>query len=147
MPYIHMLSDPGMNYTLNRPLLDGTSAARITEINAVAPQIKDYESWHAVWLGLAKRAEAEKRWIDAASYYHGAEFYLPAGEVRNGFYDDFARNWALGMKGVGGVRAANQAHHFAAHDILGPRYDAEADGAGQGATVDIAVQGRRLPRN
>ena len=67
MPYIHMLSDPGMNYTLNRPLLDGTSAARITEISAVAPQIKDYERWHAVWLGLAKRAEAEKRWIDAAS--------------------------------------------------------------------------------
>ena len=66
MPYMHMLSDPGMNYTLNRPLLDGTSAARITESGAVAPQIKDYESWHAVWLGLAKGAEAEKRWIDAA---------------------------------------------------------------------------------
>jgi hypothetical protein len=55
MPYIHVLSDPGMNYTLNRPLLDGTSAARITEISVVAPQIKDYESWHAVWLGLASR--------------------------------------------------------------------------------------------
>jgi hypothetical protein len=102
MPYMHMLSDPGMNYTLNRPLLDGTSPARIKEIGAVAPQIKDYESWHAVWLGLAKRAEAEQRWLDAASYYHGAEFYLPAGEVRNGLYDDFARNWALGMKGVAG---------------------------------------------
>jgi hypothetical protein len=82
MPYMHMLSDPGMNYTLNRPLLDGTSAARIKEIDAVAPQIKDYESWHAVWLRLAKRAEAEKRWIDAASYYHGAEFNLPAGRGR-----------------------------------------------------------------
>jgi hypothetical protein len=102
MPYMHMLSDPGMNYTLNRPLLDGTSSARIKEIGAVAPQIKDYESWHAVWLGLAKRAEAEQRWLDAGSYYHGAEFYLPAGEVRNGLYDDFARNWALGMKGVAG---------------------------------------------
>src|SRR5205823_7823597 len=56
-------------------------------------------SWHAVWLGLAKRAEAEQRWLDAASYYHGAEFYLPAGEVRNELYDDFARNWALAMKG------------------------------------------------
>jgi pimeloyl-ACP methyl ester carboxylesterase len=102
MPFIHMLSDPGMNYTLNRPLLDGTSSARIKEIGAVAPQIKDYESWHATWLGLAKRAESEKRWLDAASYYHGAEFYLPAGEVRNGLYDDFARNWALGMKDVAG---------------------------------------------
>ena len=48
MPYMHMLSDPGMNYTLNRPLLDGRSAARITEIGAVAPQIKNYESWYAV---------------------------------------------------------------------------------------------------
>ena len=65
MPYMHMLSDPGMNCTLNRPLLAGTSAARITGSGAVAPQIKDYESWHAVWLGLAKRAEAEKRWIEA----------------------------------------------------------------------------------
>ena len=102
MPYLHMLPDPGMNYTLNRPLLDGTSSARIKEIGAVAPQIKDYESWLATWLGLAKRAESEKRWLDAASYYHGAEFYLPAGEVRNGLYDDFARNWALGMKDVAG---------------------------------------------
>ena len=67
MPYMHMRCPiRAMNCTLNRPLLDGTSAARIKEIGAVAPQIKDYESWHAVWLGLAKRAEAEKRWIDAA---------------------------------------------------------------------------------
>jgi hypothetical protein len=39
MPYLHLLPDPGMNYTLNRPLLDGTSPARIKEIGAVAPQI------------------------------------------------------------------------------------------------------------
>jgi hypothetical protein len=56
----------------------------------VAPQIRGYDSWHAVWLELARRAEAEKRWLDAASYYRGAEFYLPAGEVRNGLYDDLA---------------------------------------------------------
>jgi hypothetical protein len=91
-----------MNYTLNRPLLDGTSPARLKEISDVAPSIKDYDTWHRVWLDLAKRAESEKRWIDAASYYHGAEFYLPAGDVRNALYDDFARNWALGMQGVAG---------------------------------------------
>jgi hypothetical protein len=102
MPYIHMLPDPGMNYTLNRPLLDGTSPARLKEIGAVAPRIKDYESWHTVWLGLATRAEAEKRWADAASYYHGAEFYLPAGDARNKLYDDFQRNWGLAMQGVAG---------------------------------------------
>ena len=102
MPFMHLLPDQGMNYTLNRPLLDGTSPARLTEIGAVAPQIKDYDSWHTIWLGLAKQAEAEERWLDAASYYHGAEFYLPAGEARNGLYDDFTRTWALGMKGVAG---------------------------------------------
>jgi hypothetical protein len=102
MPFLHLLPDPGMNYTFNRPLLDGTSPARLKELSAIAPRIKDYDSWYTVWLEVAKKAEAEKRHLDAASYYHGAEFYLPAGDVRNGLYDDFARNWALGMKGVAG---------------------------------------------
>ena len=100
--FLHMLPDLGMNYTFNRPLLDGTSPARLKELGAVAPRIKDYEFWCAVWLEVARKAEAEKRYLDAASYYHGAEFYLPAGDVRNGLYDDFARNWALGIKGVAG---------------------------------------------
>ncbi|MBV9250267.1 MAG: alpha/beta fold hydrolase, partial [Acetobacteraceae bacterium] len=91
-----------MNYTFNRPLLDGTSPARLKELSAIAPRIEDYESWHDVWLEVARKAEAEKRWADAASYYHGAEFYLPAGDARNRLYDDFARNWSLAMKGVAG---------------------------------------------
>jgi pimeloyl-ACP methyl ester carboxylesterase len=102
MPYIHMLPDPGMNYTLNRPLLDGSSSARMKEIGAVAPRIKDYDSWHTVWLELAMRAEVEQRWADAASYYHGAEFYLPAGDGRNKLYDDFKRNWSKSVQGVPG---------------------------------------------
>jgi hypothetical protein len=102
MPFMQMLPDPGMNYTFNRPLLDGTSPARLKEVGAIASRIKDYDSWYTAWLDLAKGAEAEKRWLDAASYYHGAEFYLPAGDVRNGLYDDFARTWALGMKGAAG---------------------------------------------
>ena len=75
---------------------------RLKELSAIAPRIKDYESWHDVWLEKARKAEAEKRWADAASYYHGAEFYLPAGDARNRLYDDFARNWSLAMQGVAG---------------------------------------------
>ncbi len=75
---------------------------RIQEVSAAAPPIKDFDSWHTSWLGLAKEAEKEQRWLDAATYYHQAEFYLPAGDVRNGLYDDFARNYALGMKDVAG---------------------------------------------
>jgi hypothetical protein len=102
IPFMHMLPDPGMNYTFNRPLLDGTSPARLKELSAIAPHIKDYDSWHTAWLEVARKAEAEKRWADAASYYHGAEFYLPAGDARNKLYDDFARNCALAMQGVAG---------------------------------------------
>jgi hypothetical protein len=91
-----------MNYTLNRPLLDGHATNRIEEIRAVAPEIKDFDSWYKVWLGLAKRAESAGRWLDAATYYHQAEFYLPTGELRNSLYDDFARNFARGMQGVAG---------------------------------------------
>jgi pimeloyl-ACP methyl ester carboxylesterase len=102
MPFLQILADPAMNYTFNRPLLDGTSPARLKELSAIAPRIKDYQSWHDVWLETARKAEAEKRWSDAASYYHGAEFYMPAGDARNRLYDDFARNWALAMQGVAG---------------------------------------------
>jgi hypothetical protein len=103
--YFYFLADEGMNYTLNRPLLDGHATNRIEEIRAVAPEIKDFDSWYKVWLGLAKRAEAEGRWLDAATYYHQAEFYLPAGDLRNGLYDDFGRTFARGMQGVCGLRA------------------------------------------
>src|SRR5262245_32690484 len=61
MAFLHMLPDVGMNYTFNRPLLDGTSPARLKELSAVAHRIKDYESWYTVWLEVAKKAESEKR--------------------------------------------------------------------------------------
>jgi pimeloyl-ACP methyl ester carboxylesterase len=102
MAYLHLLSDLGMNYTLNRALNDGTATARIAETRALAPQIKDFDSWSKVWLDAARKADKEQRWADAAAFYHNAEFYLPAGEVRNGLYDDFARTHALAMKGVAG---------------------------------------------
>jgi hypothetical protein len=52
--FLHMLPDLGMNYTFNRPLLDGKSPTRLKELGAIAPRIKDYDSWHAVWLEVAK---------------------------------------------------------------------------------------------
>jgi hypothetical protein len=65
-----------------RPLLEGHFADRLKEVDCIAPEIRDYDSWYTAWLRLAKQAEAEKWLLDAASYYHGAEFYLPAGDVR-----------------------------------------------------------------
>ena len=48
MAFMQMLPDQGMNYTFNRPLLDGTSPARLKELGAIAPRITGYQSWHAV---------------------------------------------------------------------------------------------------
>src|SRR3984957_18109931 len=91
-----------MNYTMNRPLADGEATGRIAEMKALAPKIKDIDTWTSTFLDAAKRAEAEKRWADAASYYHQVEFFLPAGDLRNSYYDDFARTYALAMQGVSG---------------------------------------------
>src|SRR5262245_54255739 len=99
MTYFRFLADAGMNYTLNRPLLDGAATSRVEAVRAIAPSITDFDSWTANWLQLAHQAEAEERWLDAATYYHQAEFYLPAGAVRDGLYDDFARTFARGMEG------------------------------------------------
>jgi hypothetical protein len=100
MTYFYMLEDLGMNYTLNRPLFDGSATSRVEEVRSIASKIVDFNSWHQCWLDLARQAERESRWLDAATYYHQAEFYLPAGELRNGLYDDFARAFARGMEGT-----------------------------------------------
>jgi pimeloyl-ACP methyl ester carboxylesterase len=100
MAYFHMLSDPHMNYTLNRPFADGEATSRIAEAKILAPKINDIDTWTSNFVEAAKRAELEKRWADAAAYYHQAEFFLPAGDLRNSYYDDFARTHALAMQGV-----------------------------------------------
>jgi pimeloyl-ACP methyl ester carboxylesterase len=100
MAYFHMLSDPHMNYTLNRPFADGEAASRIAEAKILAPKINDIDTWTSNFVEAAKRAELEKRWADAAAYYHQAEFFLPAGDLRNSYYDEFARTHALAMQGV-----------------------------------------------
>ena len=68
-----------MNYTLNRALADGAASLRIQRAHELAPKLTDFDAWSSVWLDEAKRAEGEEQWIDAARYYHNAEFYLPAG--------------------------------------------------------------------
>lgn len=98
MTYFQLLHDLHLNYTLNRPLADGEATSRIAEAKALAPKIRDIASWTSVFLEAAQRAEAEARWLDAAAYYHQVEFFLPAGDVRNGYYDAFARTHARGME-------------------------------------------------
>jgi pimeloyl-ACP methyl ester carboxylesterase len=102
MAFYRLLPDYGMNYTLNRPFNDGAATERVELARKLAPRIVDFKSWTDIWLEQAKLAESEERWRDAASYYHNAEFYLPAGEFRNSLYDAFARAFARAMEGAHG---------------------------------------------
>lgn len=100
--YFDLVKDRGMNYTLNRALGDGAATTRIARATVVAPKLTDFDAWSAIWLEEAHDAEKAEQWLDAAHYYHNAEFYLPAGEVRNGLYADFSRVFARAMDGVEG---------------------------------------------
>lgn len=100
--YFDLIKDRGMNYTLNRALADGAATSRIERARVLAPKLTEFDIWYATWLEEAKNAEAHEQWLDAARYYHNAEFYLPAGDVRNGLYADFARVFAKAMEGVEG---------------------------------------------
>ena len=58
MAYFYILSDPHMNYTLNRPLADGEATGRIAERKSWTRRSKkDIASWTSTFLEAAKRAE------------------------------------------------------------------------------------------
>lgn len=76
MSFYQLHSDIGMNFQLNRVLTYGEQAGRLEEIRALAGRVKDFESWYTQWLGLAQRAEQEKRFLHAAYAYRMAEFFL-----------------------------------------------------------------------
>ena len=62
MPYLHLLSDPGMNYTLNRPLLDGTSPARLKEVGSIVPKSR-LRQLVLVVASACQDCEKEKRYL------------------------------------------------------------------------------------
>ena len=101
--YFDLVADRGMNYTLNRSLADGAATKRIERARELAPKLTDFDAWSSIWLDEARRAEAEERWLDSAHWYHNAEFYLPAGDTRNGLYDDFQRVWGKALEGLEGI--------------------------------------------
>ena len=130
--YFDLVKDRGMNYTLNRALGDGAATSRIARAKVVAPKLTDFDAWSAIWLDEAKSAEKAEQWLDAAHYYHNAEFYLPAGEVRNGLYADFSRVFANAMGGVEGyerIEVPYQGGSPARLPAAGPRRADDADRA------------------
>ena len=76
MPFYQLHPDIGMNFQINRVLTYGEQAGSLKEIQVMATQIHDFESWYMEWKNLATNAEKEKRYLHAAYGYRMAEFFL-----------------------------------------------------------------------
>ena len=70
--------ESNMNFQLNRQITLG--GGRLEDMQAVAPRIKNLEDWKREFLNLARVAEKEERFLNAASYYRGADFFMTPGD-------------------------------------------------------------------
>ena len=75
-----------LNYQFNRFAL----GIRDEDITRIAPRIKDYADWKRELMAIAKQAEDEQRYMNAATYYRLAEFFMdPQDPDKNKAYDKF----------------------------------------------------------
>lgn len=69
--------EPNMNYQFNR--IYSINGGDLEEIREVSARIKTLDDWINEFMKLAKKAEAEKRVIQASAYYRAANFYISPG--------------------------------------------------------------------
>ena len=66
--------------------------ARYEDMQDAGQRIKEFSDWKPVMVDLAKKAEQEKRWLNAAIYYRGAEFYIShQDQDKLEFYNKFLK--------------------------------------------------------
>jgi pimeloyl-ACP methyl ester carboxylesterase len=77
-----------INFQLNR--WHSLGYAHFGDLLQAAQRIKTLDDWKGVMVSLAKEAEAEERWMNAAFYYRAAEFFtLPSDPDKKVLYDQF----------------------------------------------------------
>ena len=75
-----------LNFQFNR----FAAGIRDEDVLAMAPRIKNYADWKRENLSIAALAEKERRFINAASYYRLAEFFMdPRDPDKNKAYEKF----------------------------------------------------------
>ena len=76
------------NFQLNR--WHSLGYARFEDMRKAGQHIKTFNDWKKEMLKQAKKAENEKRWMNAAFYYRAAEFYmLEDNKEKKHLYDTF----------------------------------------------------------
>ena len=75
-----------LNFQFNR----FAAGIRDEDVLAIAPRIKNYADWKRENLSIAVLAEKERRFMNAASYYRLAEFFMDPGDAeKNRAYEKF----------------------------------------------------------
>ena len=77
-----------INFQLNRWYSLGY--ARLEDMKWAGVQIRTFDDWKGVMTGLAEKAAAEGRWVNAAFYFRAAEFFvMPDDPDKEMLYDRF----------------------------------------------------------
>jgi len=77
-----------INFQLNR--WHSLGYARFVDLLQAAQRIRTLDDWQGVIVSLAKEAETEERWMNAAFYYRAAEFFtLPSDPDKEMLYYRF----------------------------------------------------------
>ncbi len=75
----HVFHDePNMNYVFNR--IYAINGGDLGELKKVSSAIRTLDDWKREFLGLAEKAMAEKRIMNAAAYFRGANFFISPGD-------------------------------------------------------------------
>ncbi|MFH2063938.1 MAG: alpha/beta fold hydrolase [Pseudomonadota bacterium] len=81
-------AEPNMNYQFNR--VHTVFGGDLNEIREVSRKIKTLDDWKREFLNLAETAIAENRFMHAAAYYRGANFYIsPNDPDKKTTYDQY----------------------------------------------------------
>lgn len=79
--YHDLNPDINLNFQLNR-WLGYDAETLLADMRDVAPRLTTYPAWIAAFLGLAERALADGRRLDAAYHTRCAEFFMPPTDPR-----------------------------------------------------------------
>lgn len=78
--YYPFNEDQLFNFNLNR--WHSMGYARYRDMEEAGSRIKSFDDWTTVMLDLARNAESETRWVNAAFYYRAAEFFIQHTDPR-----------------------------------------------------------------
>ena len=97
--FLDFHKDMTYNYQLNR--WNSLGFANESDLRKAAANIKNFDDWERELLAIARTAEKEKRYLNAAFYYRAAEFYIPQGTPNKiSYYRSFRELFSIATQDI-----------------------------------------------